>query len=125
MQERIDSIRQDVDSIRKSGKLPHWRMVYADALLARAQDYMAVDRSPEAVRVLDKLDRWAVDCGIHICICSHKRIKEFFFRHDYIDCRKRHTANIYTFFCKIKIIMNCMRNTFNLVSTIKHEHSFK
>ena len=58
MQERIDSIRQDVDSIRKSGKLPHWRMVYADALLARAQDYMAVDRSPEAVRVLDKLDRW-------------------------------------------------------------------
>jgi hypothetical protein len=58
MQERIDSIRQEMDGIRKSGKLPHWRMVYADALLTRAQEYVAIDRAPEAVRVLDKLDRW-------------------------------------------------------------------
>ena len=58
MQERIDSIRQEMDGIRKSGKLPHWRMVYADALLTRAQEYVAIDRAPEALRVLDKLDRW-------------------------------------------------------------------
>ncbi len=58
MQERIDNIRQSVDDIRKSGKLPHWRMVYADSLLTRAQEYVAVDRLPEASRVLDKLDRW-------------------------------------------------------------------
>jgi hypothetical protein len=58
MNARIDSIRQQVDGIRKSGKMPHWRMVYADALLTRAQEYMAIDRAPEALRVLDKLDRW-------------------------------------------------------------------
>lgn len=58
MQVRIDNIRQIVDNIRKSGKLPHWRMVYADSLLTRAQEYVAVDRLPEATRVLDKLDRW-------------------------------------------------------------------
>ena len=54
MNARIDSIRQQVDGIRKSGKMPHWRMVYADALLTRAQEYMAIDRAPEALRVLDK-----------------------------------------------------------------------
>lgn len=60
MQDRIDIIRQTIDGIRKSGKLPHWRMVYADSLLNRAQEYVAVDRLPEAGRVLDKLDRWVV-----------------------------------------------------------------
>lgn len=58
MQERIDSIRMSIDAIRKSGKLPHWRMVYADTLLNRAQDYVAVDRAPEANLVLAKLERW-------------------------------------------------------------------
>ena len=58
MQERLDTIRQNMDAIRKTGKLPYWRMVYADNLLSRAQDYLAIDRSPEAGIVLDKLDRW-------------------------------------------------------------------
>lgn len=58
MQERIDNIRQNVETIRKSGKLPHWRMVYADSLLNRAQEYIAIDRSPEAELLLGKLDRW-------------------------------------------------------------------
>ncbi|WP_407443923.1 hypothetical protein [Fibrobacter sp.] len=58
MQNRIDNIRSAMDEIRKSGKLPHWRMVYADSLLTRAQEYVAVDRPPEAERILDKLDRW-------------------------------------------------------------------
>lgn len=58
MQNRIDSIRASIDSIRKSGKLPHWRMVYADNLLNRAGEYLAVDRLPEAQMVADKLDRW-------------------------------------------------------------------
>lgn len=58
MQERIDEIRLNVDDIRKSGKLPHWRMVYADTLLNRAQEYVAVDRLPEAELVLEKLGRW-------------------------------------------------------------------
>ena len=58
MQERIDSIRQSIDGIRKTGKVPHWRMVYADTLLNRALEYVCVDRLPEARLVLDKLDRW-------------------------------------------------------------------
>ena len=58
MQERIESVRRTIDSIRKSGSLPHWRMVYADTLLERAADYIAIDRIPEAGMVLDKLTRW-------------------------------------------------------------------
>ena len=58
MQARLDTIRQNMDAIRKTGKLPHWRMVYADNLLSRAQDYLAIGRTPEAGIVLDKLDRW-------------------------------------------------------------------
>ena len=58
MQERLDSIRQSIDAIRKTGKLSHWRMVYAENLLNRAGEYIAVDRFPEASRVADKLERW-------------------------------------------------------------------
>lgn len=58
MQERIEAVRRTIDSIRKSGSLPHWRMVYADTLLERAADYIAIDRAPEAEMVLDKLTRW-------------------------------------------------------------------
>lgn len=58
MQDRLDTIRQNMDTIRKTGKFPHWRMVYADNLLSRARDYLAIDRTPEAGIVLDKLDRW-------------------------------------------------------------------
>lgn len=58
MQQRLETLRQSVDAIRKSGKLPHWRMVYADNLLNRASDYVAVDRLSEANLVAEKLDRW-------------------------------------------------------------------
>ena len=58
MQQRIDSIRASIDAIRKSGFLPHWRMAYADSLLNRACEYLAVDRLPEAGLVLHKLSRW-------------------------------------------------------------------
>ena len=58
MQERLDPIRQNIDAIRKSGKLSHWRMVYAENLLNRAGEYLAVDRLPEAGRVAEKLERW-------------------------------------------------------------------
>ncbi len=66
MQERLDNIRQNIDSIRKSGKIPHWRMVYADSLLNRAGEYLAVDRLPEATKVADKLDRWIKTHSVHL-----------------------------------------------------------
>lgn len=58
MQERLENIRQSIDAIRKSGKLPHWRMLYADNLFNRAGEYLAVDRLSEASMVADKLERW-------------------------------------------------------------------
>ena len=66
MQERLESIRQNIDAIRKSGKLPHWRMVYADSLLTRAGEYVAVDRLPEASKVADKLERWVKTHSVHL-----------------------------------------------------------
>ncbi|MBO7412320.1 MAG: hypothetical protein J6U20_01475 [Fibrobacter sp.] len=60
MQEHVASLKQRVDAIRKTGKVPHWRMVYAEYLLNRAQEYLAVDREPEAKLVAAKIDRWIV-----------------------------------------------------------------
>ena len=69
MNERVESIRRSVDAIRKSGTLPHWRLVYADKLLERACDYIAIDREPEAKMMLDKLARWV---GAHTPMASGK-----------------------------------------------------
>ena len=60
MQEQVANLKQRVDAIRKTGKVPHWRMVYAEYLLNRAQEYLAVDREPEAKLVAAKIDRWVV-----------------------------------------------------------------
>ena len=60
MDEMVANLRQRVDAIRKTGKVPHWRMVYAEYLLNRAQEYLAVDREPEAKLVAAKIDRWVV-----------------------------------------------------------------
>lgn len=58
MDEIVAGLKQRVDAIRKTGKVPHWRMVYAEYLLNRAQEYIAVDREPEAKLVAAKIDRW-------------------------------------------------------------------
>ncbi|SOD14484.1 hypothetical protein SAMN06298224_1856 [Fibrobacter sp. UWB16] len=56
--EKLSEIKVSIDAIRKTGKLSHWRMFYADTLYTRAQEYVAVDRYPEAKLVAQKLDRW-------------------------------------------------------------------
>ena len=56
--EKLSAIKESIDAIRKTGKLSHWRMVYADTLCTRAQEYVAVDRYPEARLVAQKLERW-------------------------------------------------------------------
>ena len=56
--EKLSEIKASIDAIRKTGKLSHWRMVYADTLYTRAQEYVAVDRYPGAKLVAQKLDRW-------------------------------------------------------------------
>ena len=55
---KLSDIKQSIDAIRKSGRLSHWRMVYADTLYTRAQEYVAVERFPEACLVVQKLERW-------------------------------------------------------------------
>ena len=60
LSQKLSEIKASIDAIRKSGKLSHWRMVYADTLYTRAQEYVAVDRFPEANLVAQKLDRWVV-----------------------------------------------------------------
>ena len=55
---KLSDIKQSIDAIRKSGKLSHWRMVYADTLYTRAQEYVAVERYPEACLIVQKLERW-------------------------------------------------------------------
>ncbi len=60
LSQKLSEIKASIDAIRKSGKLSHWRMVYADTLYTRAQEYVAVDRFPEADLVAQKLDRWVV-----------------------------------------------------------------
>ncbi|MBQ7080632.1 MAG: hypothetical protein IJM92_13460 [Fibrobacter sp.] len=56
--EKLSEIKERIDAIRKTGKLSHWRMVYADTLCTRGQEYVAVDRYPEAKLVAEKLERW-------------------------------------------------------------------
>ena len=58
LSQKLSEIKASIDAIRKTGKLSHWRMVYADTLYTRAQEYVAVDRYPEAKLVAQKLDRW-------------------------------------------------------------------
>lgn len=60
LSQKLSEIKASIDAIRKTGKLSHWRMVYADTLYTRAQEYVAVDRFPEANLVAQKLDRWVV-----------------------------------------------------------------
>ena len=51
--EKLSEIKERIDAIRKTGKLSHWRMVYADTLCTRGQEYVAVDRYPEAKLVAE------------------------------------------------------------------------
>lgn len=60
LSQKLSEIKASIDAIRKTGKISHWRMVYADTLYTRAQEYVAVDRFPEASLVAQKLDRWVV-----------------------------------------------------------------
>jgi uncharacterized membrane protein YccC len=55
---RIEALRQRVLDLRRVSTLPWWRTSYADFLLERAGEYVAVAREPEAEGVLDRVQRW-------------------------------------------------------------------
>lgn len=58
MKSKVDSLRQRMLDLRRVSSLPYWRTSYADFLLDRAGEYLAVDREPEALGVLERVDRW-------------------------------------------------------------------
>jgi hypothetical protein len=38
--------------------MPYWKLSYADFMLQRVEEYLLVDRTPEAVLMCDRLDSW-------------------------------------------------------------------
>jgi hypothetical protein len=55
---RIIELREQVEVIRKSRRMPYWKLSYADFMLQRVEEYLLVDRTPEAVLMCDRLDSW-------------------------------------------------------------------
>lgn len=55
---RITELREQVEVIRKSRRMPYWKLSYADFMLQRVEEYLLVDRTPEAVLMCDRLDSW-------------------------------------------------------------------
>lgn len=55
---RMETLRQRMLELRRVSSLPYWRTSYADFLLDRAGEYLAVGREPEAEGVLDRIDHW-------------------------------------------------------------------
>lgn len=58
IQSRLNELRTNLDSIRKSGKIAYWRLSYAENLFARAGEYVLVGREPEALETCSRLDKW-------------------------------------------------------------------
>jgi len=54
----IQETRKRVDALRKSARLPYWRMAFADFMLDRTSDYLVIGREQDAVEMLSRLDRW-------------------------------------------------------------------
>ncbi|HSQ43218.1 MAG TPA: hypothetical protein VLM37_13140 [Fibrobacteraceae bacterium] len=57
-QERIAELRQRVLDLRRKSTLPWWRLSYAEFLLDRAVEYIAVQREPETAGMLERVTRW-------------------------------------------------------------------
>ena len=55
---RLTELRQQTEKIRKSRGVPYWRLSYAEFMLQRADEYLLVDRHPEAQMVCDRLQNW-------------------------------------------------------------------
>lgn len=55
---RITELREQVEVIRKSRRMPYWKLSYADFMLQRVEEYLLVDRTPEAILMCDRLDSW-------------------------------------------------------------------
>lgn len=55
---RMTAAKNLLQKIRQEGNLPWWRTSYAECMIQRAEEYIAVGRHDEWVMVLDRLDQW-------------------------------------------------------------------
>ncbi len=55
---RMAAAKSLLQKIRHEGNLPWWRTTYAESMIQRAEEYIAVGRHDEWVMVLDRLDHW-------------------------------------------------------------------
>lgn len=51
-------LKARVDALRKNGRLPYWRLSYAEFSLSRIGDYIAVRREGEALEMGRRLSSW-------------------------------------------------------------------
>jgi len=58
MQKQLETLRQRLQDLRRVSALPYWRSSFADFLLERTQEYIAVGREPEAKGVMARVEAW-------------------------------------------------------------------
>lgn len=55
---RLSQLRQQLADFRKVSTLPYWRIAFAEFLLTRAEESLAVGRVPEAQGLMDRMAHW-------------------------------------------------------------------
>jgi hypothetical protein len=58
MPETIRTLRKELEQLRKNSALPYWRFTFAEFLLERAEESIAVGRSPEAQGLCERVRSW-------------------------------------------------------------------
>ncbi|MDR1759100.1 MAG: hypothetical protein LBR60_01080 [Fibrobacter sp.] len=56
--EVLSALRNRLEELRKSGKIPYWRFAFADFLIERANEYRVLSRTAEARETLLRLEKW-------------------------------------------------------------------
>lgn len=59
--ERLPDLRNRLENLRKSGKIPYWRFTFAEFLAERVGEYLAVNRTTEAAQTLSRLEKWILE----------------------------------------------------------------
>lgn len=58
IQEQLIQLREQVESIRKTHRMPYWKLSYADFMIQRVDEYLLIDRKPEAQMMCERLATW-------------------------------------------------------------------
>ncbi|NLO23232.1 MAG: hypothetical protein GX116_02720 [Fibrobacter sp.] len=58
MKHELLETQKRLNRLRKSNRIPHWKLSYADFLLQRMRDFIAIERVSEAKTLKTNLDKW-------------------------------------------------------------------